>query len=317
MTPFSNRPGRSIVALGACALSAIACAGGGAPFEARSPVPDPDEARFVTEDIPRFWAAYDAAIDGTEAELRDALQTMYLDPGTPGVEGFTPNRIQSAEHLAKVVRAQRPKYEAARANSLAVAAHEPAIREGFRELKRLHPDAVFPDVYFVIGGLNSGGTSTPKGIIMGMEMEVNRPETIVALVTHEAVHYIQEFDRSGEIALVDQIMIEGFADFVGQMASGGNINAAALEYARAHEAELWRELEPALESKDFKPWLYVRDPAKLNGRPPDVGYAMGYLIAESLYESAADKPAALREIVECRDPRAILARSGYGAKFAE
>ncbi len=32
----------------------------------------------------------------------------------------------------------------------------PEIRKGFQRLKQIYPDAVFPPVYFVIGGRNSG-----------------------------------------------------------------------------------------------------------------------------------------------------------------
>ncbi len=282
-------------------------------FEAREPVPDPDQARFVTEDIPRFWAAFDEAADEGEPALAAALQRLYLDPGTPGVVGFTPHRIESAEHLAKTVLARRAEYEAARANSLALGAQEAAIRAAFHRLQDLYPDAVFPDVYFVIGAMNSGGTSQPMGLIMGMEMSVNQPATIPYLVAHEAVHYQQQF--AGDRTLFNQIMIEGCADFIGKLASGGDINQEAADYARAHTRTLWTELRPHLDDEKFGNWLYVRDPAKLDGRPPDLGYAMGHLIAEAFYENAGDKQAAIRTIVECRDPRAILDASGFDQRW--
>ena len=55
---------------GFCLLALASCAPGPrSDFVARDPVPDPDEARFVTEDIPRFWAAYDDASNKSEAEF--------------------------------------------------------------------------------------------------------------------------------------------------------------------------------------------------------------------------------------------------------
>lgn len=291
----------------------LSCAHRAERFEARAPVPNPDEARFVTEDIPRFWSAFDSAIDKPEPELAAALQTMYLDPGTPGVEGFTPNRIESAEYLARVVKARRADYDAARANSLAIAPLEPEIRAAFHRLQDLYPDAVFPDVYFVIGALNSGGTSQDMGLLIGMEMSVNQPDTIAYLVTHEAVHYLQKAPNNRN--LVNQMIIEGCADYIGALASGGCVNQAALDYARANTADLWRELEPHLNDDKYGNWLYVYNEDKLAGRPPDLGYAMGCLIAEMYYEQAADKQQAIRTLVECRDPRKILDDSGFAERW--
>ena len=54
----------------------------------------PDSVRLVTEDIARFWAVFDHATPETLAAL---LQSDYLDPGTAGVQDFTPNRIISAD----------------------------------------------------------------------------------------------------------------------------------------------------------------------------------------------------------------------------
>ncbi len=297
-------------ALALLALALPACA---APFEARPPVPSPDEARFVTEDIPRFWFAFDEASEEPGTIFEQVLQKHYLDPGTPGVAGFTPNRIRSAENLAKVVRARCADYLAMRENSIRISEQEPAIRAALREFERLYPDAVFPDVYFVIGAMNSGGTSTPSGLIIGMEMDVNRPDKIAALVAHEAVHYQQHY--RGERRLLEQCLIEGAADFVGLLASGGSINEEALAYAREHERQLWEEFRERLDDNDYAPWLYVRDADKLNGRPPDVGYAMGCLIAEAYYENATDKEQALADIIRCENPRELLEQSGYARKF--
>lgn len=291
----------------------LSCAHRAERFEARAPVPNPDEARFVTQDIPRFWQAFDSAIDKPEPELAAALQSTYLDPATPGVAGFTPHRIQSAEHLARTVKARRADYEAARANSLAIAPLEPDIRAAFHRLQDLYPEAVFPDVYFVIGAMNSGGTSQSMGLLIGMEMSVNQPDTIAYLVTHEAVHYLQKSPNNRN--LINQLMIEGCADFIGELTSGGCINQKALDYARAHTAELWRELEPRLDDDKYGAWLYVYNPDQLAGRPPDLGYAMGCLIAETYYENAADKQEAIRTLVECRDPRAILNDSGFAERW--
>jgi uncharacterized protein YjaZ len=92
------------------------------------------------------------------------------------------------------------------------------------------------------------------------------------------------------------------------MISGGNINPAAQKYGRAHEHELWLEFAKAMDGELYGPWLYDR-PA--TDRPRDLGYFIGYRIAESYYKRAADKSAALRDILRAEDVKALLARSTY------
>ena len=55
-------------------------------------------------------------------------------------------------------------------------------------------------------------------------------------------------------------------------------------------------------------WLYGNPPP---GRPADLGYFIGYRIAEAYYAQAADKAAALRDILRVQDVERILAASGY------
>ena len=46
-------------------------------------------------------------------------------------------------------------------------------------------------------------------------------------------------------------------------------------------------------------------------KPSDIGYWVGYRIAKSYYEKAADKTAALKDILEFSDAQAFLAASGW------
>jgi uncharacterized protein YjaZ len=86
------------------------------------------------------------------------------------------------------------------------------------------------------------------------------------------------------------------------------MNAAAQEYGRAHEAALWAEFRLVMHGTDAAGWLYGSPPP---GRPADLGYFIGYRIAEAYYAQTADKAAALRDILRVRDVERILAASGY------
>jgi len=282
----------------------------------RTPSGDPDAARLVTADIPRFYEAFDVGLEGGPEELRLALEDLYLGPGSAGVRDFTPGRIQNAAHLAQTVWSNREAYAAARPRALAVAEAEPRLRELFHRAKEILPDFVFPDVYFVIGALNSGGTSTAAGLIIGMEMEVNRLETLPALVMHELVHF-QQGGMAPVTDLLGQCLREGSADFLGELISGGNINAKTYAWAAPREAELWDAFLAVAFGTDPGRWLYVYDETRLEGWPPDLGYWAGYRIAQAYFETVPDRRQAIHDLLHVQDYRAFLEASGLPSRPAE
>lgn len=270
------------------------------------PNDNPDSARLVTTDVALFWAALDAAAQAPPDSLGAYLQRDYLDRASVGAHDFIPGRIISAEELAAYVRDHRARYDSVRAARLDVARADAEIRAAFRTLKELYPPAVFPDVYFVIGRFNSGGTSSRHGLLIGAEM-FRDPNRLPAIVSHELIHYQQHCD---DPTLLDNAFLEGSADFVGEMISGSQINNAAHTYGLAHEHELWAEFTPHFGDREFYPWMYGTPP---NGRPNDLGYFIGYRIAQAYYDKTPDKRQAVRDIVTAcaNGVKDILAKSGY------
>jgi len=270
---------------------------------AATPHTDPDSAKLITSDVRLFWQAVDRA---SRDSLAPVLQREYLDRGTVGVRDFIPGRIFSAEDLGAAVRDRRAKYDSVRAANVDVARAEPAIRAAFRRLKAIYPDAVFPDVYFVIGRFNSGGTASKHGLLIGAEM-YRDPSGLPAIVAHELIHYQQHYDNP---TLLEHSFLEGTADFLGEMISGSQINNAAHEYGLAHEHALWQEFKSHFDDRQFYPWMYGRPP---DGRPNDLGYFIGYRIAGAYYNRTADKQHAIRDIINGGNGnvRELLAKSGY------
>jgi len=287
---------------------------------------DPSRARLVTSDIPNFWRVFDRASLTGAAE---SFQREYLDRGSPGLHDFLSARIQSSRLLAATV-AMRPRYYAAiRNNTLALdtsAAFKDAIHAAFGRLKAFDDEAVFPDVYFVIGRMNSAGTTSSNGLLIGVEMNARDGETPVDeltaweravtglisdlphIVAHELVH-LQQPAPGGTPTLLDQALREGAADFVAELISGGHNNRLQHVYGDAHERELWEEFTKSMNGTDVSHWLYQGDRA--TDRPADLGYYIGYKICEAYYRREADKSRAVRQILHANGAEEFLRRSGY------
>jgi hypothetical protein len=206
------------------------------------------------------------------------------------------------------------------------------IRADYDRIESLYPAAIFPPVTFVIGRFSTGGTVRESGILIGTEFygltpttptdelpdfqrQVVQPlDSLPVIIAHEHAHVLQSLARAiltkPTKTLLDQSLIEGAADFVGELASGSNVNAWVRPWAVAREAELWDEFEREMSGTDISRWLYNRNTSTPE-RPGDLGYFIGYQIAKWYYDRATDKTAALREIIEMRDGAAFLAASGY------
>lgn len=289
---------------------------------------DPERVRFITSDIDNFWSAYDAASREEDRAKRIAIyQREYLDRGSVGLRDFLSMRIKSAEELAAAIERQPRYYASTRSSTLRVREMEGAMRNNFRRLKALYPDAVFPDVYFVIGAATAGGTVSENGLLIGTEMYAATPSTpsdelpawmkaalrpitlLPAIVAHESCHFNQNIPDPK--TLLAKALHEGSCDFVSELMSGDTINPGQHAYGDRHEAQLWREFQAEMDSAGVRNWMYNGNTA--GDRPTDLGYYMGYRIARAYHARAADKRQALHDILNIRDYHDFLARSGYGA----
>jgi len=124
------------------------------------------------------------------------------------------------------------------------------IRANYGVIKTLYPAATFPPVTLVVGRFTTGGTTASSGLLIGSEFYSTNPSTpldelppfqhdnvksadnLPIIVAHEHAHALQ-LDARGLMTrsnktLLEQSLLEGAADFVGERSSGGNIKTAAL-----------------------------------------------------------------------------------------
>lgn len=284
---------------------------------------DPLATEIITADLDRFWIALEKA--GPEVNP-EALDQYYLKPGSKGIKGFTKGRIKNAEHLAAVIKSHAQFYHSIKPSIDSIANMKTQIRQSLVKLKEIYPDAIFPPVYFVIGALTSGGTSSKDGLIIGAEMygrsqntpteELNdwlqsviKPvKELPHIVAHELIHFQQHYDGG---TLLAASIKEGSADFLAELISGRHINQLAHEFANPQERELWFEFKEKMNGKDYTGWLY----SSVKGRPNDLGYWMGNKITKAYYDQAPDKEAAINDILNIKNFDRFLEQSGYAKKF--
>lgn len=293
---------------------------------------DPDKAGLITTDIENFWKAYDlAATEPSVDKKREIFQREYFDRASPGLRFYAAMKIGKVDSLVATI-AQRPLYYASiRQNSLKVTKLSLTFKKVLHKLKALYPEAVFPDIYFVIGRMSSAGTASDKALIIGVDMfgksldypsseltdwhkQVLLPfEKLPAIVAHEIIHFQQAYGFAKQ-TLLTQAIQEGSADFLGEMIAGNMINAHLHEYGNPREQSLWNEFAKDMQSNDVSKWLYNGTQAK--DRPADLGYYIGYKLCEAYYRNARDKRQAIKDILHIKDADQFLADSKYAGKFS-
>ncbi len=312
-------------------VAGAAACGSDKPTSPQNPA-SPDQAVFVTSDVEHFWKAYDS---GGSNGATGPFQTEYLDRASPGLVDFIASRKVTAASLAAMVRAYPRYFADIRASTLRLAtddAVQARIRDGYRKIRDMYAPAVFPPVTFLIGRFSTGGTTSSNGMLVGLEFyaisastpldelpqfqrdNVRPLDSLPVIVAHEHTHILQ--GRAGGIAthrnktLLEQALMEGSADFVAYLVTGGNINARLREYALPREHALWTEFQAVMHGTDVSRWLYNQGSATAD-RPGDLGYFIGYRIAESYYARTSDKRLALKAIIEVSNADEFRVQSAY------
>lgn len=292
---------------------------------------DPLQAEIDARDALRFAQL----MEGDRIPTAEMLQRDYLDGAGPGVGIFTPGRIVDAKRLARAVAAKPDNYRYAIRECLP---QLPALRSDLRAIylayAGLLPKRPLPAIHIVFGAGNSGGTASAGAQVIGLEVTClpgTTPEQfrtkMRAFFAHETVHTWQGDQTSQALAdpLLSQALLEGVADYLATLVTGEVPDLPRDAWARQRESWLWQEFQRdrqamqadsdsvrnPLASVRFRRWFANYGSAP-EGWPYEAGYWVGMRIAEAYVARSQDKRAAIRDLLELRDPGAILKASGYG-----
>jgi len=272
---------------------------------------NPDDIQVITSDIDRFWST----VDNYEGELSVALDKEYIEKGTDGLKDFTSTQIINAEKLANQYLADKEYYASIRNNSLLTIKTKEDIIKYFKVFKSIYPKAKFPDIYFLIGRRNSGGTASKNGLLIGAEVHTDFNK-YVPTVIHELMHPNQTDIKFLWGSSLTQAIHEGGADFVASLVLGDSIrmNDKTYNYGYQHEKELWIEFSNKMHEtgkvgklEQYK-WFYG---GQAEGLPMMLGYFIGHQIAKSYYDKMEDKQKAIYRILNNHFSKRFLEDSGY------
>lgn len=272
------------------------------------------QTKIFTSDIDNFWVAYDS-IQNTNDHSRklDLIKKLYTDKATKGLKAFMSARDYNDSLYVKLIDKYPKFWNTVRQNTLTIKAKTNEFEASVDRLKQIYPELKDAEMYFTIGGLNSGGTVSGNMVLVGAELATGLPSTdvsefkdewlkgvfakqsldnIVSLNIHEYIHTQQTGDRR---RVLSQSIKEGACDLIAELVMNKPRERKYLSYGAAHTAEIKELFKKEMFTGNFTNWLYN---GRQKGESADLGYYVGYEICKSYYQNAKDKKQAVKDIIE-------------------
>ncbi|PTT28191.1 hypothetical protein DBR28_17030, partial [Chryseobacterium sp. HMWF028] len=270
--------------------------------------------KIFTSDIDNFWIAYDSIQKTNDHSKKlDLIKKLYTDKATKGLKAFMDARDYHDSLYVKIIDKYPKFWNSVRPNTLMIKTKTNELEASVGRLKEIYPELKDAEMYFTIGGLNSGGTVSGNMVLVGAELATGLPSTdasefkdewlkgvfakqsldnIVSLNIHEYIHTQQVGDRR---RVLSQSIKEGACDLISELVINKPLERKYLSYGAAHAAEVKELFKKEMFTGNFTNWLYN---GRQKGESADLGYYVGYEICKLYYQHAKDKKQAVKDIIE-------------------
>jgi hypothetical protein len=294
---------------------------------------NPLTATINTSDIDLFWKVYDRFIQDT-SQAADRFLHEYFEKGTDALQEYyrmKTRNIGGIRGFANNIKKMPRFYAGIRKNTEQVASLKDSIRLIYQQLQAWYPDAIFPTLSFHIGGWSSGGTVSDYGLHVGADMYANNTDTdkselddwqknnsvlfdnLKYVVAHELIHAQQNNMRS-DTTLLKYVIVEGMADFIGELISGKTANEFQQNWAKGNEKRIWEAFKKEMYLDRYSNWI-ANSSQNRPDWPADLGYWVGYQICKAYFEEASNKKQAIYDMLHLSDYKGFWEKSRVEEKM--
>lgn len=273
---------------------------------------------IITSDVDNFWNAYDKIVSTKDSVLQyKYLDSLYIKKGTLGLKGIMQVRNYTPEDYINAIHNFPKFWTSIRKNTLKATNNVEELNNGIEKIRVIYPELKPAKIYFTIGALRTNGTTIDSLVLIGSELAMSDKNTIssefegdlgigrriffdsnpiddlVLLNVHEYVH-TQQKPRVDN--LLTYVLHEGIAEFASVIAMGVPSAAPAINYGKQNEKVKQKFEEQMFYGNNIHHWLWSDFKNEFETR--DLGYYIGYAIAEINYNNAVNKQAAIKEMIE-------------------
>lgn len=266
--------------------------------------------RIDLSQVSRFWKLFDGLITIDE----------YYSNGSVELKYYIENFCDTPKSYLQEVNKLRPFYSSINRNNLEFSPKELNVIKEFFSSIGFDTDHI--EVHLIYGILNCGGDIVDDKAIICLDMFSKNPDTklkglskwqfnnieyrgyLSSVITHEIVHILQ--DNLKDKSLLSMALREGIADYVAYRATTKK-NKVLHDYGDNNYNFILSKFQNNLESVDIYNWMYNASSEIFESS--DVGYYIGFKVAEFYYNRNNDKNYALRQMIQMRDAKHFLSES--------
>lgn len=271
-----------------------------------------------TADVNNFWIAFDSLKAETDLNKHEQIiRRLYFDKATPGLSEFIKLRDWTPHRFIETIAKHPAFWQTVRHKTLEVNNNLTQIRQLFKQYKKIYKNFAPPEIYFVMGYIETGGTTTQKQVLIGTEIAaadstvntkglhhlvqsfIKSNKGAFSIVAHELTHTQQKGGDLGakrNTNLLGLCLAEGSCEFIAELLLKQHIDRPYMAYGKVHQTELWDKFKREMHQKNTADWLYNGGYKKEGDA--DLGYYIGYTICKAYYEQARNKKKAIRQIIE-------------------
>lgn len=296
---------------------------------------------IVVKDISNFWSVFDEVASSQDTTFQKTrIQESYLDLGSKGLCDLINIRHLTASDWVKSINSFPLFWQTIRPKTLAVVRDTMQISQLLTRFESIYSEFKRPAIYFVIGCIKTGGTTSADRVLIGTEIATgdstvntdglnpflknifHQSQGVIGLVAHELGHTQQiggDKELDGKSNLLGFCLREGACDFIAELITHQDRVTPYIQYGQLHEKDLWQKFKKEMFGTDASQWLYNGAVAKDGAA--DLGYFMGYTICKYYYQHAANKTQVVKEIFQLNyeDKEAVkqfFLTTGYSNKFS-
>ncbi|WP_166962227.1 hypothetical protein [Yeosuana marina] len=277
----------------------------------------PKQTNVITSDIDNFWEAYDLIIKENDSLKQISLiDSLYIKKGSIGLQKIMEVQEYTNTEYVKMIN-NYPKFlSSLKSNTLKSKRIANELNDGIERLRALYPELKPAKIFFTVGCLRTNGTTKENSVLIGSELAMADTQTdisefkdrtkewlktffatnpiknIVLLNVHEYVHTQQ---NSIPDNLLYTVLYEGIAEFVSVRAMNIESSTEAIQFAK-NNPDVKEKFEREMFYEKTYDWLWSNSPNEFGMR--DLGYYIGYSIAESYYNQSSNKEKAIKELIE-------------------
>lgn len=252
---------------------------------------------LITSDIENFWQAYDKIVSTNDSVSQyNYLNKLFLSKATPGLKAMMQARDYTAKSYLDAINQRQIYFNSIRSNTLKAKDYANAIAKKIETLKELYPSLKPAQIYFTMGAFRSGGTTMGNMILLGSEIAMadeHLPNLVFSTI-HEYIH-TQQRTTIGK-NLLAQSILEGVAEFLAEQVLSTKSTLPAIAYGKANTEIIKQAFLLQMFNSGNGFWLYSNAQNQFGTR--DLGYYVGYAIAESYFNKARVKAKAISEMIE-------------------